>query len=57
VKAKGMVGGEPIRLMEGSYTLRLLVEPEPFEAGITVKPGQKTKIIFTKEKERWIIKK
>ena len=57
VKAKGIVGGEPIRLMEGSYILRLLVEPEPFEAGITVRPVQKTKVIFAKEKEKWIIKK
>ncbi len=56
VKARGMVGGEPIKLMEGSYTLRLLVEPEPFEAGITINPGQVTKIILAKEKERWVIK-
>lgn len=52
-----MGGGDPIRLMEGTYTLRLLVEPEPFEAGITVRPGQKTTIALAKEKERWIIKK
>jgi len=57
MKARGTVGGEPIRLMEGSYILRLLVEPEPFEAEIVVRPGQKTKVIFAKEKERWIIKK
>jgi FKBP-type peptidyl-prolyl cis-trans isomerase len=57
VKARGMVGGEPIRLMEGSYTLRVLVEPEPFEAGIIVRPGQKTTIILAKDKEKWIIKK
>jgi hypothetical protein len=57
VKAKGMVGGESLRLMEGSYTLRLLVGPEPFEVGIMVRPGQKTTIILAKEKEEWIIKK
>jgi FKBP-type peptidyl-prolyl cis-trans isomerase len=56
VKARGMVGGEPIRLMEGSYTLRLLVEPDPFEAEITISPGQITKITLAKEKEKWIIK-
>ena len=56
VKAKGTVGGEPIRLMEGSYTLRLLVEPMAFEAGISVRPGQKTTIILSKEEERWVIK-
>jgi hypothetical protein len=57
VKARGMVGGEPIRLMEGSYTLRLLVEPEPFEAEITVQPGQKTTIVLNKENEEWVVKK
>jgi hypothetical protein len=56
VKARGMVGGEAIRLMEGSYTLRLLVEPQPFEAGITISPGQLAKITLAKEKERWVIK-
>jgi len=55
VKAKGTVGGEPLRLMEGPYTLRLLVEPEPFEAGITIRPGQKTTIILAKDQEKWII--
>jgi hypothetical protein len=57
VKARGMVGGESIRLMEGSYTLRLLVGPKPFEAAIIVRPGQKTTIILAKENEEWIIKK
>jgi FKBP-type peptidyl-prolyl cis-trans isomerase len=56
VKARGTVGGEPIRLMEGAYTLRLLVEPEPFEAGITISPGQITKITLAREKEKWVIK-
>jgi hypothetical protein len=56
-KAKDLVGGEPIRLMEGSYILRLLFEPAPFEAEITIKPGQKTTIILAQEQEKWIIKK
>jgi hypothetical protein len=57
VKARGTVGGDPIRLMEGSYTLRLLVEPESFEAGIIVRPGQKTTIILAREQDEWAIKK
>lgn len=57
VQAKGMVGGAPVRLMEGNYILRLLVEPEPFEAEITVSPAQKTVITLYKEMERWAIKK
>ncbi len=57
VKAKGTVGGESIRLMEGSYTLRLLVDPVPFETAITIKPGQKSTLILTKEQDKWKIKK
>jgi len=57
VKAKGMVGGESIRLMEGSYILRLLVEPEPFERMITLEPGQKSTFILRKEKDEWALKK
>ncbi len=57
VKARGTVGGESIRLMEGSYTLRLLVDPVPFETAITVKPGQKSTLILTKEQDKWMIKK
>jgi hypothetical protein len=57
VKIKGVVGGESIRLMEGSYLLRLLVEPEPFEAAISIKPGQKTTITLGKDMDKWFIKK
>jgi hypothetical protein len=57
LKAKGLVGGESIRLMEGPYILRLLVEPEPFEAEISIRPGQKTTIILSKDMDKWAIKK
>ena len=56
-KAKGFVGGEAIRIMEGAYTLRLLVEPEPFERMITLEPGQKSTFILRKEKDEWVLKK
>jgi hypothetical protein len=56
VRAKGLVGGEAIRIMEGAYTLRLLVDPEPFETAITVKPSQKSTLVLTKQKEKWTIK-
>ena len=56
VIAKGSVGGEGVRVMEGTYTLHLLLEPEPLEMTITVKPGQKSSFILKKEKEKWIIK-
>ncbi len=55
VVKKGFVGGEPVRVMEGSYRLRLLVEPEPLEITITVKPGQKSSFTLQREKDKWII--
>jgi hypothetical protein len=57
VIAKGLVGGEAVRIMEGSYTLRLLVDPEPFETAITIKPRQKSTLILTKEQDKWVIKR
>ena len=56
IAAKGRVGGEPRSLPEGSYTLRLLVEPEPFETPIKVEPGKKSILILTKERDKWVIK-
>jgi hypothetical protein len=49
VKDRGLVGGEPVGSMEGYYSLWLLVEPEPFEAEIAVKPRQKTSIVLVKK--------
>lgn len=55
VVEKGFVGGEPVRVMEGSYRLRLHLEPEPLEVTITVKPVQKSSFTLQKEKDKWII--
>ena len=57
VKAKGIVGGDPIRIMEGTYTLRVLLEPESLETTVAVKPGQKSRLQLKKEKEKWTITK
>jgi len=57
VRAKGLVGGEAIRIMEGSYILRLLVDPKPFETAITVNPGQKSTFVLTKQQDEWVVKK
>ena len=55
VVSKGFVGGEPVRITEGPYKLRLLVEPEPLEITVTVKPGQKSSFVLQREKDKWII--
>ncbi len=56
IKAKGFVGGEPVRVMNGTYRLRLMLEPQPLEVNIAIKPGQKSLLYLKKEKGKWIIK-
>lgn len=57
VTDKGRVGGEAIKILEGSYILRLLVEPKPFDSPISVAPGQKNTLVLTKQLDEWVIKK
>ncbi|MFQ5721329.1 MAG: VWA domain-containing protein [Candidatus Aminicenantales bacterium] len=57
VQTKGFVGGEPAEIMEGVYKLRLLLELQPLEIDIIIKPGQKSTFVLSKEKEKWTIKK
>jgi len=55
--AEGFVSSEAVEIMEGTYTLRLLVEPEPFEIPIAVEPGKKSTLFLTKKGDEWIIRK
>jgi len=57
IKAKGFVGGEPLRVMEGSYRLRLMLEPQPLEANITIQANQKSSFVLLKEKGKWTLRK
>jgi hypothetical protein len=58
IRARGIVGGDPIRIMEGTYTLRVLLDPEPLDKTVTVKSGQKTRMELKKDNDRWtLIKK
>ncbi len=56
VKARGVVGGEPVQIMEGTYTLKLLLQPEPLEIRITIKPDAKATLTLKKEGDQWILK-
>ena len=55
VAAKGFAGGERVRVMEGTYTLRLLLEPEPLEITVIIKPGIKTMLLLKKVDGKWVI--
>lgn len=51
--ARGMVGGEAVKLKEGTYTLRVLLAPQSLETKITVKPGGKSVCVLKKEAGSW----
>ena len=53
IKARGVVGGEPVQVLEGAYNLRLLLQPEPLETEISVKADATERLILKKEGENW----
>jgi len=57
VIGKGFVGGEPVKVMEGDYTLRLLLAPKPIEQSVTIEPNQTLTLLLKKEQDKWIIKR
>jgi hypothetical protein len=50
---RGTVGGEPVKLKEGAYTLRVLLAPQPLETKVQVKAGGRTACILKKESGAW----
>jgi hypothetical protein len=57
IKARGVVDGEPVEILEGNYTLRLLLQPEPLELAVTVKPEETVRLTLKKEAEKWVLQK
>lgn len=55
IQARGLVGGEPVQVLEGEYILRLMLQPEPLEIRITIKAGATEKLTLRKEAEKWKI--
>ena len=53
IKARGVVGGEPVQVLEGEYKLKLLLQPEPMEIGITVIADATAKLILKKDADTW----
>ena len=52
---RGVVGGEGLKLKEGSYTLRVLVSPQPLELKATVKSGGRTSLTLKKSNGVWTL--
>jgi hypothetical protein len=53
-QAKGFVGGDPVEVLEGDHTLRLLLEPEPLEVRVVVEPQKTSRFVLDKSQGRWI---
>jgi Mg-chelatase subunit ChlD len=51
--ARGTIGGDPVPVPAGGHTLRLLLEPEPVEAAITVKADTTSTLTLEKGTEGW----
>jgi hypothetical protein len=55
VAARGTVGGDPVEIKEGSYTLKIMLAPQPFKIKVTVKSGEKLVCVLRKEAGKWIL--
>ena len=55
-KARGSVGGKPVKVLEGEYLLKLMLEPEPLQTKFIVRPETKSTLLLRKEKGKWYIK-
>jgi hypothetical protein len=56
VKARGFVGGEAVKIPEGSYTLRIMLAPLPLETKVTIKSGESPIFTLKKEAGKWSLK-
>jgi len=50
---RGIVGGEEVKLKEGSYILRIMLAPQPLETKVQVKAGGKSMCVLKKEAGAW----
>lgn len=56
IKGRGRVGGEPAEIPAGSYTIKVMLAPQPVEVKVTVKPGEKAAYVLKKEAGTWTLK-
>ena len=53
--ARGVVGGNAIKLSEGAYTIRVLLSPQPVELKVTVKSGAAAVFTLKKTQGKWVL--
>jgi hypothetical protein len=52
---RGVVGGDEIKLKEGTYMLRILLTPQPLEMRFTIKAGTTTTYKLKKIQDKWTL--
>jgi hypothetical protein len=52
---RGTVGGEEVKVKDGSYTLRVLLTPQPIEIKITIKTGAAVTYTLKKVQDQWTL--
>ena len=52
---RGVVGGDEVRLKDGTYTLRVLLAPQPLEKKFSLKTGEKLALVLKKAEGKWIL--
>ncbi len=52
---RGTVGSEALKLSEGTYTVRVLLSPQPVEVKVTVKSGEPRALTLRKDQGKWVL--
>jgi hypothetical protein len=52
---RGVVGGDEVKLKDGTYTLRVLLAPQPIEIKITIKTGAAVTYTLKKVLDKWTL--
>jgi hypothetical protein len=52
---RGTVGGDEVKLKDGTYTLRVLLAPQPVEIKVTIKAGATMTYTLKKEQGKWTL--
>jgi hypothetical protein len=56
-QARGVVGGEPVEIAAGNYTLRVLLQPEHLVMPLTIRSEDSVNLTLKKEAGNWKLNK
>jgi hypothetical protein len=55
IAGRGTVGGDPVKIRAGAYTLRVLLAPQPLEGKLNLKAGEKLVLVLKKTAGKWAL--